>query len=147
MELVYRDLLVKEVSGELESGEQEALPLIAEAYYHLSQLVQSMESLEPSRVQPPRLLDGRPRYNVSYHQLDALVSMHLTVPQISQIVGVSVSNLSIRNTYSIWMQLFVINFLVGGIARFMVASYLVEYSKESVKPNVVWTQKGLSCAV
>ena len=57
VELVYRDLLVKEVSGELESGEQEALPLIAEAYYHLSQLVQSMESLEPSRVQPPRLED------------------------------------------------------------------------------------------
>ena len=32
VELVYRDLIAKEVAGELASEEQEALPLIADAY-------------------------------------------------------------------------------------------------------------------
>ena len=35
VELVYRDLVAKEVAGELDSEEQEALPLIADAYLHL----------------------------------------------------------------------------------------------------------------
>ena len=54
-------------------------------------------------------LVGRPYYDISYHQLDTLISMHLSVPKIAQMIGVSVStirrrmseyNLSIRSTYS-----------------------------------------------
>jgi hypothetical protein len=112
VETVLRDLIAKEVSGELEIEEQEALPLITEAYSHLRELVQSVELLPPQRVQPVQLLDGlvgRPRFQISYHQLHTLITMHLSVPQIADIIGVSVStvrrrmseyNLSIRSTYS-----------------------------------------------
>lgn len=112
VELVYRDLVAKEVCGELEIEEQEALPHIARAYSHLRELVQSIESLSSHRVQPMQLLDGsvgRPRYHISYYQLNTLISMHLSVPQIAEIVGVSQRtirrrmteySLSIRSTYS-----------------------------------------------
>ena len=111
IELVYRDLIAKEVAGELVSEEQEVLPIIAEAYLHLRELVQSIELLPPPGSQPFQVIDGvgRPSYHISYHQLDALISMHLSVPQIARVIGVSVStvrrrmseyNLSIRNTYS-----------------------------------------------
>ena len=45
VELVYRDLIAKEVTGELAPKEQEALPFIANAYLHLWELVQSIELL------------------------------------------------------------------------------------------------------
>ena len=112
VELVYRDLLAKEVVGELASEEHEALPHIADAYLCLRELVQSIELLPPPGAQPVQVLDGsvgRPSYHIPYHQLDSLISMHLSVPQIARIVGVSVStvrrrmseyNLSIGSTYS-----------------------------------------------
>lgn len=112
VELVYRELVAKEVSGDLASEEQEVLPLIAEAYLHLRELVENIELLPPPIAQPVQLLDGsvgRPSYHIPYHQLDMLISMHLSVPQIARIVGVSVStvrrrmrddNLSICSTYS-----------------------------------------------
>ena len=111
-QLVYRDLIAKEVSRELGPEEVEALPFVAEAYSKLRRLVQSIELLSPQRIQPVQFLDGsigRPRYEISYHQLETLISMHLTVPQMAHIIGVSVStirrrmseyNLSIRSTYS-----------------------------------------------
>ena len=113
IELVYRDLIAKEMSGELEFAEQRALSLIAEAYSRLRQFVQSIELLSPSlEIQPMQFLDGsvgRPRFHISFNQLETLISTHFTVPQIAQIIGVSVStirrrmseyNLSIRSTYS-----------------------------------------------
>ena len=63
-------------------------------------------------VQPVLLLDGtvgRPRYGISYHQLETLIAMNLAVPRIAQLIAVSTStirrrmrqyNLSIRDTYS-----------------------------------------------
>lgn len=112
IELVYRDMIAKEVSGELDSEEQEALPLIARAYSHLREFVERIELCSPQTVQPIQCLDGsvgRPRYEISFHQLETLIFMNLSVPNIAQIVGVSVStirrrmsqyNLSIRDTYS-----------------------------------------------
>ena len=110
IELVYRDLIAKEMSGELEFAEQRALSLISEAYSRLRQFVQSIELLSPSLEL--QFLDGsvgRPRFHISFNQLETLISTHFTVPQIAQIIGVSVStirrrmseyNLSIRSTYS-----------------------------------------------
>ena len=138
IELVYRDLVAKEVSGELEVEEQLVLPLIAEACFHLGELVQNIELLPPPSSQPTQLLDGsvgRPRYNISYHLLETLIALYLSVPQIAQIVGVSVStirrrmndyNLSIRSTYSTisemsWMKLFESNSLAGGIVMCVAA--------------------------
>jgi hypothetical protein len=68
IELVYRDMIAKEVSGELDRAEQEALPLIARAYSGLREFVESSELLSTQTVQPTQLLDGfvgRPRYEIS----------------------------------------------------------------------------------
>lgn len=112
IELVYRDMIAKEASGELNLQEQQALPLIATAFSNLRLVVENLELLPPQTVQPVLLLDGsvgRPRYGISYHQLETLISMNLTVPRIAQLLGVSVStvrrrmreyDLSIRETYS-----------------------------------------------
>ena len=105
--------MAKEVYGELEQEEEEGLQLIAEAYSHLRQLVECMQCVQPQGEQPLQILDGsvgRPRYDIPHHQLETLIFMHLTVPQIAQIIGVSVSTirrrmsdyeLTIRGTYCI----------------------------------------------
>ena len=112
VELVYRDLVAKEIDGELAIAEQRDMPFIAHAFFCLRELVENMELLPPTLVQPLHVIDGsvgRPYYNISYHQLDTLISMHFSVPQIAQVFGVSVStirrrmtefNLSIHSTYS-----------------------------------------------
>ena len=93
IKLVYRDLIAKEVAGELVSEEQEVLPIIVEAYLHLRELVQSIKLLLPPRAQPFQVIHGVRRlpYHISYHQLDALISMHFSIPQIARVIGVSVS--------------------------------------------------------
>ena len=58
VELVYRDFISKEVAGEVAPEEQEALPLIADAYLHLRELTQSIELLPPPSAQPVQVLDG-----------------------------------------------------------------------------------------
>ena len=70
VELVYRDMLAKELSGELDTQEQRALPLITEIYSLFRDIVQSIELLSP--CQAPQLLDGsvgRPRFSISSSQL------------------------------------------------------------------------------
>ena len=47
-----RDLIAREVSGELEIVEQQALPLIAEVYSHLRELVQSIASESSTCANP-----------------------------------------------------------------------------------------------
>jgi len=110
VEVVYREMLAREASGELADGEKEALPLIAEAHSKLRQTVENYQLDLPS--QPPLLLDGsvgRPPFIVPYHQLEHLVQSGFSVPQMATLLGVSVStvrrrmllyNLSIRDTYS-----------------------------------------------
>lgn len=110
VELVYRDLLAKDLSGELSMEEQGVLPLIAATYSAFRQVVESIEVVSSS--QPPQVLDGcvgRPRFSISYNQLETLINSNFNVPQIAQIIGVSVStirrrmnecNLSILSTYS-----------------------------------------------
>ena len=104
---MYRDMIAKEASGELDFGEQQALTLIATAFF---QFVENLELLSPQMVQPVLLLSGsvgRPQYDISYHQLETLISMNLNVPHIAQLVGLSTStirrrmrqyDLSIRDT-------------------------------------------------
>ena len=110
IELVYRDMIAKEASGELNLQEQQALPLIETAFSNLRLVVENLELLPPQTAQPVLLLDGsvgRPQYGILYHQLETLISMNLTVPRIAQLLGVSVStvrrrmreyDLSIRET-------------------------------------------------
>ena len=50
---MYRDLLVKEACEELSDEEKEALPLVAEAYSKIRQVVES------SMVDPPSIFQAR----------------------------------------------------------------------------------------
>ena len=58
IELVYRDMIAKEASGELDLQEQQALRLIATAFSNLRLVVENLELLPPQTVQPVLLLDG-----------------------------------------------------------------------------------------
>lgn len=112
IELVYRDMVAKEVAGEMDLAEREALPLIAGAYSQLREFVESIQALPGYISQPIQFLSGsvgRPRYEIPYHQLETLICMNLSVPKIAKIVGVSISTirrrmnlygLTIRATYS-----------------------------------------------
>ena len=53
VELVFRDLLVKEACEELSDEEKETLPLVAEAYSKIRQVVES------SMVDPPSIFQVR----------------------------------------------------------------------------------------
>ena len=106
VELIYRELLVKEASGYLNDGERNALPFVIEAH---SRIMQIMEDCElHSRFPPSIIIDGhvgRPRFMIPYHQLEFLVYSHFTVPQISQLLGVSVSTIRRRmKEYDITVQ-------------------------------------------
>ena len=75
VELIYRDLIAKEISGELDVDKRTTLPFISEAYSRLRQLVQNTEVVSPSH--PLQLLDGsvgRPCFTIAYNQLEALIS-------------------------------------------------------------------------
>lgn len=109
VELVYRELLVKEASGQLQEGSMEVLRLIEEAYRLIGKEMESYQSM-PSVASV--ILDGsvgRPRFAIPHHQVEYLINAHFTVPQISSLLGVSPStirrrmrecNITIRNTYS-----------------------------------------------
>lgn len=112
VELVYRELLAREASGEvLSNQESEALVLIAEAYTNLNELCDS--SMGATQVlQASLLLDGsvgRPRFVIPSHQMEFLVQSGFSVPQIATLFCVSISTirrrmaklkLTIRGTYS-----------------------------------------------
>ena len=112
VELVYRELLAREVVGGLDNGEREALPIVAEAYSRMVQVLEDCELAVPESSQALVILDGhvgRPRFNIPFRQLEHLVSSNFSVPQIAGIVNVSVRtirrrmleyNLTIRGTYS-----------------------------------------------
>ena len=91
IELVYSDTVTKETSGVLNIQEQCALPLIARAYSNLKQVVETLELLPPQTAQPVQFIDGsvgRPSYSIS---LETFISMNVSVPNIAQLLGVSVS--------------------------------------------------------
>ena len=58
VELVYRDLLVKEACDEFSDEEKEALPLVVEAYSKIMQIVESSVVDPPSIFQARLIADG-----------------------------------------------------------------------------------------
>ena len=58
VELVYRDLVVKDVYGALEQEAAKCLQLVAEAYSHHRQLIESIHCIQPQGQQPLLILDG-----------------------------------------------------------------------------------------
>ena len=114
IEIIYRELLAKELLGELDESEREAMKCVAEAYSLMSSYVNRVSRDPPPLLQPrqsPVILNdvGRSSFEIPYCQLEYLVHSHFTVPQIASMLEVSVSTirrrmssygLSIHQTYS-----------------------------------------------
>ena len=112
IEMMYRDLLAKELIGELCTQETGALAYLVQAYQAISEFVDSLLSSVtrlPTRAQMVHTgTVGPPSFDIPQHQLQHLIENQFSVPQIAQLMGVSVStirrhvsdyNLSIRATY------------------------------------------------
>ena len=114
IEMMYRDLLAKELVGELSNQESGALTYLAQAYQAISGFVVSLQGsaacVLPTQAQIVRSgTVGPPSFDIPQHQLQYLIECRFSVPQIAQLMGVSVStiirrrmsdyNLSIRATY------------------------------------------------
>ena len=118
IELMYRDLLVKELlNGDLQAAEKEALDYLAQAYGTMGQfidtlMVRSSPGGNSQHYACPVVITGavgRPAFQIPHDQLQYLIENRFSVPQIAQLLGISVStvrrrmscyNLSIRSTYS-----------------------------------------------
>lgn len=117
IELMYRDLLAKEcLNGDLCDSERCALEYLAKAYGELCQYVDYLllhpeENVLPAGQAQVHLTGavGRPAFGISCHQLQYLIESRFSVPQIAELLCLSVStvrrrmsafNLSIRATYS-----------------------------------------------
>ena len=114
IELMYSELLATEiVDGSLSQTETEALGYVAQAYKEMSNLVDMLVARPvASRFCTPTLASGevgRPSFQIPCDQLRYLIDHRFSVPQISQLLGVSIrtvrrrmseNNMSIRSTYS-----------------------------------------------
>ena len=110
VELVYREMLVRDANLILSDEERSVLRLLGEAYERLNHVVENCETTMP--VQASVILDGqvgRPRFSISFYQLQYLINCLFSVPQIAHLLGVSVStirrrmseyNLTIAGTYT-----------------------------------------------
>ncbi len=116
IEMIYRELVAKEVMGVLEPTECAALEYVRQAYQMFSAVVDTFSwrrnasgahNSQAPIVQAGNV--GRPSFQIPSLQLEYLIQNRLSVPQIANIVGVSVStvrrrmtefDLSIRETYS-----------------------------------------------
>ena len=112
IEIIYRELLAIEVlNGHLMDHESSALECLEKAYQIFSNLMDRLLSL-PSLQQALLMRTGsvgRPSFDISPHQLEYLIENQFSVPQIAQMLGVSIStirrrmstfDLSIRSTYT-----------------------------------------------
>lgn len=116
IELMCTDLMAKEtICGQLCTLESSALNFLSKAYKEMDALLDKLVAKGEdccSSFQAPLMLSGavgRPTYVIPEDQLQSLIESHFTVPQISKILGVSIStirrrmsslNLSVQSTYS-----------------------------------------------
>lgn len=114
VEMVYRDLLVQEIHGNLRVQEREALHAVAEAFSIITGAVESMtiDACATIISQADLVHDGsvgRPNFEIPFAQLQYFLDNRFSVPQIANLLNVSVStirrrmtlyNLSVRATYS-----------------------------------------------
>ena len=122
IELLYREMLATEIErGVLTENEVEVLLNLSRAYDSMSQLVDRMSSVSDCTEGPVVHCGrvGRPAFLIPQEQLQCLIEFRFSVPQIAQLLGVSVrtvrhrmsvAGLSIRSTYSqfSWTTLLVV---------------------------------------
>ena len=113
LELVYRDILAQEIISSVPSDLNRACLMVQNSLLYLSSMRDSQyaTSSQSPNIFPLQTSDGmgRPRYLISYEQLRFLVENHFSVPQIANMLHVSVRtifrrmstfSLSIRSQYS-----------------------------------------------
>lgn len=113
IQVIYRDLLAKNAASELQDHEEDVKELVAQAYDILTRTVERLEAEQTDRHKTAELLrtglTGRPSFDIPRDVLEYLLDIHLSVPKIASIVGVSVSTirrrmseyeLSVRDTYN-----------------------------------------------
>ena len=125
VELVYRELLVKRSLEGLDEGELEACDFLRTAL----EALQSLELGISTRVISPPVVNsvsiGRPRFKIAKAQLENLIDNKFTVPQMANIIGVSVRTIHRRmSEYRISISAQYANLtddeldeIVGGIQR------------------------------
>ncbi len=114
IELLYRELLAMELeSGVLSEYEAGALLNLSKAYDLMNGLVDRLTSVPPSNYLGGPVMvtgrTGRPSFHIPFEQLQCLIEFRFSVPQIAQLLGISVrtvrrrmseAGLSIQGTYS-----------------------------------------------
>lgn len=115
IEMVYRELLAKEVSGELQTFEEAILPIVSEAYGHSVRAVEVLEADNCgflSGLVVPLVCSGRvgrPSFHIPQRVIAHLLRNRLSVPKIAEILDVSISTvrrhmvqfgLSVQETYA-----------------------------------------------
>ena len=112
IEMIYRELLAKEVSGTFEEA---ILPFVSEAYGHSVRAVEVLEADNCgflSGLVVPLVCSGRvgrPSFHLPQRVIAHLLRNRLSVPKIAEILDVSISTvrrymvqfgLSVRETYA-----------------------------------------------
>ena len=116
LEIIYRDILAREILDVLNEAEEETLSLISQAYACILRCVERLEKQNRSdlihQFQAETLgtgEPGRPSFNIPYNIIQYLLESNLSVPKIAAVVGVSVSTirrrmsdygLSVHDTYA-----------------------------------------------
>lgn len=113
IEMLYRSLLALDLSEQ--GSERSTLQCMAKAFSAMCEVVDTLTAFGSQYVPPAEasiVVDGRvgrPSFHIPPSQLQFLIDSRFSVPQISRLMGVSVStirrrmstfNLSIRATYS-----------------------------------------------
>ena len=117
LEMMLRDMFALDLYGELTSNESQSLDLFSEVYKYICDMVRNLSKAnEPPLYlpieQPPVIMNGtigRPRFDISYTQLQEMIQQRFSVRNIADLLGVSVStirrrmtafNLAVHDTYS-----------------------------------------------
>ena len=91
-QLVYRELLVQDTLHGLTEGEREACELIRHSMATFRRMHESQQQRNQTNASPPTEgFIGHPRFVIKYDQLKMLLEHHFSVPQIANMLGVSVS--------------------------------------------------------
>ena len=110
--MIYRNLLVEELVSGLNGPEREALQFVSQGYASIGHMVDTDCIWKPScgYASSPSyvVLDGivgRPSFQISPTQLEFLNNNRFSVPQIAQLMGVSVSTIRRRmQTFNLYIQ-------------------------------------------
>ena len=112
--MIYRELLAKEISGELQTFEEAILPFVSEAYGHSVRAVEVLKADNCgllSGLVVPLVCSGRvgrPSFYIP-RVISHLLRNRLSVPKIAESLGVSISTvrrhmvqfgLSVQETYA-----------------------------------------------